>query len=96
MKKFFWTDLSPTFFDTGASKETFLQSGKQDSFKHVLKWSAYVYDSSGPICKNHDQNTGIQSRPEAQEKPRIFMTLLKKHGNYTGTKQFQVIYRTKD
>ena len=37
---FFAVDLSPTFLNTGSTNETFQQSGKQDSFRHLLKSSA--------------------------------------------------------
>ena len=33
-------DLSPTFLNTGTTDETFQQSGKQDSIRHLLKSSA--------------------------------------------------------
>ena len=33
-------ELSPTFLNTGTTNETFLQYGKQDSFRHSLKSSA--------------------------------------------------------
>ena len=35
-------DLSPTFINTGTTDETFQQSGKQDSLRHLLKSSATV------------------------------------------------------
>ena len=40
-------DLSPTFLNTGTTNETFQQSGKKDSFKHILKSLASMYESSG-------------------------------------------------
>ena len=39
--------LSPTFLNTGATEATFQKSGKQDIFRHVLKSSANIYESSG-------------------------------------------------
>ena len=35
-------DLSPTFLNTGATDETLQQSGKQDSFRLLLKNSAIM------------------------------------------------------
>ena len=35
-----YVDLSPTFLNTRTTDETFQQSGKQDSFRHLLKSSA--------------------------------------------------------
>ena len=32
--------ISATFLNTGTTDETFQQSGKQDSFRHLLKSSA--------------------------------------------------------
>ena len=39
--------LSSTFIDTGTTNKTFQQSGKQDSFRHILKSSANKYERSG-------------------------------------------------
>ena len=33
--QFLAVDLSPTFLNTGTTNETFQQSGKQDSFRHI-------------------------------------------------------------
>ena len=38
--KFLAVDLSPTFLNTGITDETFQQSGKQDSLRHLLESSA--------------------------------------------------------
>ena len=35
--------LSPTFFNIGNTDDTFQQSGKQDTFRHILKSSASMY-----------------------------------------------------
>ena len=32
-----WHCLSPTFLNAGTTNETFQQSGKEDSFKHILR-----------------------------------------------------------
>ena len=44
-----WYSLAvdPTFLNPGTTNETFQQSGKLDSFRHILKSSASVYESSG-------------------------------------------------
>ena len=36
---FLAVDLSPTFLNTGTTDETYQQSGKQESFAHLLKSS---------------------------------------------------------
>ena len=36
-QQFLAVELSPTFLNTGATDETFQQSGKQDSFRHLFK-----------------------------------------------------------
>ena len=38
--------LSLTFVNTGTKDETFQQSGKQDSFRHILKSPANIYKSA--------------------------------------------------
>ena len=35
--QFLAVDLSPAFLNTGTTDETFQQSGKQDSLRHLLK-----------------------------------------------------------
>ena len=54
--------------------ETFQQSGKQDSFRHILKSSASMYESSG--SQFFRTTTGIQSGPDAFDKSRFIMTFL--------------------
>ena len=46
-RQFLAVDLSSTFLNTGTTDKTFQQSGKQDSFRHLLKSSASMYESSG-------------------------------------------------
>ena len=69
-------DLSPTFLNTGTTDETFQQSGKQDSFRHLLKSSARLSESSGSQLLR--TTTGIKSEPNAFEKsrPMTFLTIL--------------------
>ena len=67
-------DLSPTFLNTGTTKETFQQSGKQDSFRHLLKSLAGMYESSG--SQFFRTTTGIQSGPDAFDESRFVMTFL--------------------
>ena len=38
-----------TFLNTSTTNETFQQSRKQDSFKHILKSSASVYEGSASV-----------------------------------------------
>ena len=44
---FLAVDFSPTFLNTGATDKTFQQSGNEDSFRHILKSLAGMYESSG-------------------------------------------------
>ena len=53
-------DLSPTFLNTGTTNETFQQSGKQYSVRHILKSSAGMYESSG--SQFFRSTTGIQQK----------------------------------
>ena len=39
---FLAVDLSPTFLNTGTTDETYQQSGKQESFAHLLKSSVSI------------------------------------------------------
>ena len=67
-------DLSPTLLSTGTNDETFQQSGKQNSFRHILERSASIYKSSG--SQFFRTTTGIQSGPVAFDESRFFMTFL--------------------
>ena len=67
-------DLSPTILNTGTIDETFQQSGKQGSFRHILKSSASMYESSGPHFFR--ATTGRQSGPDAFDDSRFVMTFL--------------------
>ena len=42
------TEYSVKSLNTGTTNETFQQSGKQDSFRHLLKSSVSMNESSGP------------------------------------------------
>ena len=66
--------LFPTFLNTETTDETFQQSGKQDSFRHILKSSASMYESSG--SQFFRTTTGIQSGPDALNESRFVMTFL--------------------
>ena len=67
-------DLSPTFLNTGTTDETFQQYGKQDSFRHILKSLASMYESSG--SQLFRTTTGIQSGADAFDELRFVMTFL--------------------
>ena len=71
---FLAVDLSSTFLNTGTTNETFQQSGKQDPFRHILKSSATMYQSSG--SQFFRTTTGIQSGPDAFDESRLIMTFL--------------------
>ena len=67
----------PTFLNTRTTNETFQQSGKQGSFRHILKSSTNMCESSG--SQFFRTNTGIQSGPDAFDESRfvmIFLTIL--------------------
>ena len=66
--------FSPTFSNTETIHETFQQSGKQDSFRHILKSSASRYESSN--SQFFTATTGIQSGPDAFDKSRLVVTFL--------------------
>ena len=70
----FSIELSPTFLNTGTTDETFQQSGKQDTFRHILKSSASMYESSG--SQFFRTTTGVQLRPDAFDESRFIMTFL--------------------
>ena len=67
-------DLSPKFLNTRTNNETFQQSGKQDSFRHILKSSASMYESSGPQLFR--TTTGIISGPDTFDESKFVMTFL--------------------
>ena len=77
-KYFLTIDLSRTFLNTRTTDETFQQSGKQDSFKHILKSSGSIYERSGSQFLR--STTGTQLGREAFEKARLIMTFLTKLG----------------
>ena len=67
----------PNILNTGTKDETFQQSGKQDSFRHLLKSSASMYESSG--SQFFRTTPGIQSGSDAFDESRfvlIFLTIL--------------------
>ena len=58
----------------GTTDETFQQSGKQDSFRKLLKSSASMYESSG--SKFFKTTTRIQSGPNIFDESQFVMTFL--------------------
>ena len=74
--QFLAVDLSPIFLNTGTTDETFQQSGKQDSLRHLLKSSANMQQSSGSSSKFFRTTTAIQSGPDAFDKSRFITTFL--------------------
>ena len=50
-------NLSISFLKTGTTNETFQNSEKQDSFRHILKSSANMHESSDSQFFNHHLNT---------------------------------------
>ena len=67
-------DQSPTFLNIGTTNETLQQSAKQDSFRHLLKSSVSMQESSS--SQFFRTTTGIQSGQDAFDKSRFMMTFL--------------------
>ena len=66
--------LFSTFLNTETNYETYQESGKQELFRHLLKISDSMYESSGPQFLR--TTTKIQSGPKAFEESRSVMTFL--------------------
>ena len=64
----------PTFLNTRTRDETFQQSGKHDSFRHILNNSANMNESSSSHFFR--TTTEIQSGPDPFDKARLVMTFL--------------------
>ena len=62
-------DLCPTFLNTVTFDEIFQQSGKQCSFRHILKSSASMYETSS--SQFFRTTSGIQLWPDAFDKSRL-------------------------
>ena len=73
-QKFSAVDLSPTFFYTETTNETFPESGKRDHVRQLLKSSASIYEISGSQFLK--TTIGIQSGRDAFEKSKMIMTFL--------------------
>ena len=65
-------DLSQILLNTATTNETFQQSGKEDSFRHILKSSAGMYESSG--SQFFRTITGKESRPDNFDESWLVMT----------------------
>ena len=63
-----------TFLNIGTTNENFQQSGKEDSFRHILKSSASMYKTSDSHFLK--TTTGIQSGRDTCDKLRLVMTFL--------------------
>ena len=63
-----------TFLNTGTTDETFQQPGKPDSFIHILKSLASMYENSGSQFLR--TTTRIQSGPDAFDESKFAMTFL--------------------
>ena len=59
---------------SNTTDETFQQSGKQDSFRHIMKRSASIYESWG--SQFFRTTTGIQSGPDVFDESSFVMTFL--------------------
>ena len=73
-RSFLAVDLYTTFLNTGTTDETFQQSGKQDSIRHLVKNTTSNYESSG--SQFFRKTTGIKSGPDAFDKLRFIITFL--------------------
>ena len=65
---------SPAFLHTWTTNETFQQSGKQDSLRHLVTSSASMYESSG--SQFFRTTTEIQPGPDAFDESMSLMTIL--------------------
>ena len=73
-QQFLAVDLSPTFLNTRTTDKTFQQSEKQDSFRHILKSSVSICESSG--SQFFRITTGIQLGPDAFGESRFVKTFI--------------------
>ena len=64
----------PNILKYRTTNETFQQSGKQDSFRHILKSSASTYESSG--LQFFRTTTRTPSRPDVFDESGFLMTFL--------------------
>ena len=71
---FLAVDISPTFLNTETTNETFQQSGKQSSFRQILKSLAGMYERLG--SQFFRTSTGIQSGPDTFDESSLVMTFL--------------------
>ena len=71
---FLAVDLSQTFLNAGTTDETFQQVEKQDFFRHILKSSANMYESSGSHFFR--TTTGMQSGPDTFHESKFVMAFL--------------------
>ena len=72
---------------------TFQQSGKQDSFRHILKSSASMYESSG--SQFFRTTTEIQSGLDAFDESRFVMTFLTTLGVTEILRSFRLVLEGK-
>ena len=73
-QQFLAIHFSQTFFNTGITDEIFQQSGKQESFRYILKTSACMYESSG--SQFFRTATGVQSGPDVFDISKLVMAYL--------------------
>ena len=80
--------LSPTFLNAGTISDIFQQSGKQDSFRNILKSSDSMFESSGP--EFFRTTTGIKSEPDAFDESRFVVTFLTILLSFETAKDFEL------
>ena len=73
--------------NTGTTDETFQQSGKQDSFRHILLSLCSMHESSS--SQFFESTTGLQSQPNAFSVSRSVLTF-NYLGSYRIIMQFQI------
>ena len=85
----------PTFLNTGTTHETCPQFRKQDSFRHILKSSPSMYETSG--SQIFRITTGIQSGPNQIKYNhwwiKVDFDLFNHLGSYWNIMQFQISSR---
>ena len=84
---------SATFLNTKTRDKTFQESGKQDSFRHILKSTCSKYESSNPHFFR--STTRIKSEPEAFDESRLVMNFLTNVGVTEISCSFRLVLEVK-
>ena len=85
--------ISPTFLNTETADENFQQSGKQDSFRHILKNSPGMYESSS--SQFFRTTSGIQSGPDTLGKSKLVLAFFTNLGVAEMEVNFRIVLERK-